>query len=205
MIICRFSLYPYIEAVVESEAKNRLTALCAEKMTEVLSGGDYGYEDLIRLSYTQSGTVASASVNTVTLNLLRYRIASAMLTELKKQSFTIKVPLSNLFGIVFFSPLSGGVSVTVECADSMRASFVSEFEECGINQTRHVIFFEFTLDSYFLLPVRYRKLSLVCRVSAAETLIVGEVPDSFTDIDRLTDDLSEIDIDDAVDFGDVVY
>ena len=47
-------------------------------------------------------------------------------------------------------------------------------------------------------------MTLHISTAAAETLIIGEVPDSFTDIDRLTDGEDELYVDDAVDFGDVV-
>lgn len=204
VLLCRFSLYPYIEARVESETKKRVTAICAEKISEIFSDERYNYEDFIRLEYTADGRVASARINTVTLNLLRYQIAKAILSSLQTQAITVSVPISNFLGVIFFSGTSGGYPITVETADSMLASFSSRFEECGINQTRHLITFDFSIEVYFLLPVRYRTLTLTASVSAAETLIVGEVPDTFTDINRLTDDVSEIDIDDVVDFGNIL-
>lgn len=204
-LACHYLLYPYIEAFVISETKTRLTSLCAETLTEVLSGEGYAYEDFVSLTYTSEGRVAAASVNTARLNLLRYKIAIEMLKKLKTRAITVKVPISNILGVILFSSLSGGITVRVETADSIEANFVSSFEECGINQTRHLISFEFALESYFLLPLKYSTIKNKCTVAAADTLIVGEVPDSFTDIDRLTDNVSEIDIDDAVDFGNVIY
>lgn len=204
LLVCRFSVYPYIEGAIESESKRRLTALCAEKTTEVLSEGGYGYSDLISLAYTADGRVASATVNTVTLNLLRYKIAMAILKELKDETLSVRVPYSNLFGAIFLPSSTGGMRFDVQTAESLLASFSSHFEERGINQTRHLITFDLSLEIYFLLPLRYRTMTLHISTAAAETLIIGEVPDSFTDIDRLTDGEDELYVDDAVDFGDVV-
>lgn len=205
LLLCRFSLYPYLESKIESEAKRRLTAVCADSVFGALASGEYGYESFIRLGYTQDGRVSSAQINTPLLNHLRYQIAKEMLSRLKTGTITIRVPFSNLFGSVLFSGVRASLPVTLEAADSIIASFSSHFEEHGINQTRHLITFDFILEVSFLLPARSRTLSVTSSVAAIETLIVGEVPDSFTDIDRLTDDASEIIIDDAVDFGNVIY
>ncbi len=204
LLVCRFSVYPYIEGALESESKKRLTALCAEKTAEIFSEGGYEYSDLIHLSYTNDGRVASATVNTVTLNLLRYKIAMAVLKELKDKTLCVHVPLSNILGLIFLPAKTGGVNFDVQTAESLHAAFSSHFEERGINQTRHLITFDLSLEIYFLLPLRYRTMTLHVSTAAAETLIIGEVPDSFTDIDRLTDGEDELYVDDAVDFGDVV-
>ena len=204
LLVCHFSVYPYVEGMIESESKKRLTALCAEKTTEVFSEGEYKYSDLISLSYTEDGRVASATVNTVTLNLLRYKIAMAVLKELKDQTLSVRVPLSNILGVIFIPSKTGGMHVDVETAESIHATFSSHFEERGINQTRHLITFDLSLEIYILLPLRYRTMTLHISTAAAETLIIGDVPDSFTDIDRLTDGEDELYVDDAVDFGDVV-
>ena len=148
--------------------------------------------------------MASASVNTAALNLLRSRIAKGILAELKENALSVRVPLSNLFGIILLSSSKGGLNVTLHTAESIISSFSSHFEECGINQTKHLITFDFSLEVYFLLPLYYQTMTLTFSVAAAETLIVGEVPDSFTDIERLTDSAEEYLVDDAVDFGNVV-
>ena len=204
LVICRFSFYPYIEAYAESESKKRLTALSAEKISEVLSKNGYGYEDLIRLSYTAEGRLATAQINTPLLNLLRQEIAKEILSALKNHTLAVRVPTSILLGTVLLSSTRGGITVHLECAESMSASFFSRFEECGINQTRHLVTFDFSLELCLLLPMRYKTITVLSSVVAVETLIIGEVPDSFTDIDRLTDSVDEISIDDAVDFGSVL-
>ena len=43
VLVCHFSLYPYIEAVVTSETHTRLTALCAKTMTEIFSKENYEF------------------------------------------------------------------------------------------------------------------------------------------------------------------
>jgi len=202
-LLFNHAFYPQIVAFADSAVTNRITALATEKASEVLAEGNYSYEELIRISYTADGRVAAISVDTVKLNLLRYRIATAILSELHAHDITVRIPLSNVFGIIFFNGW-GESAVTVRCAESMTAGFVSSFTECGINQTRHSLMFQMEVTAYYLPPLFLRTQSILCSIPAAETVIVGEVPDSFTDISRLTDNISEIDIDDAVDFGNVV-
>ena len=199
-LLCGLQLYPYLEAAVRGESEKRITALVSDAVSEVLAEGSHEYGDLVRLSYGADGYVSSLSVNTPLLNTLRYRIALCVLSRLSDRALTVRVPLARLFGAPS-SADGSGISVVLETEDSLRADFSSRFSECGINQTLHVISFDMTITVYFMLPFSYRALTLSASVLAAETVIVGRVPDSFTDIDRLTDDVGEIDIDDAVDFG----
>lgn len=202
-LFCNAVLYPQLTALSERAIELHITNITVKKATEVLTVSQYAYEDLLHLQYAENGRLASLSVNTARLNLLRYTLASAILDELGGRSLSVSVPLGNAFGLFFLSD-TGGITVRARCAESMTVGFSSSFTECGINQTRHALGFEMHLRVTYLLPLFRRTLDITCHIPAAETVIVGEVPDSFTDISRLTDEVTEFDIDDAVDFGSVL-
>ena len=51
------------------------------------------------------------------------------------------------------------------------------------------------------MPMSTQTMNVTTKYCVAETVIVGEVPDAYTKINRLDDELSESDIDDIYDFG----
>ncbi len=203
-LFAHFSLLPQVKALCESSLSNRLETLASSKAYTVLSEGEYRYTDFIKLSYATDGAVQSASVDTVGLNLLKTRVALLVLEALSTEDISVSVPTGNLLGFLFFSEVGGEVSVSARVAEGMRARFHTVFTEAGINQTRHAIGFSLDFTAHYLLPTGRETVAFSVEIPIGETLIVGKVPDSLTQISRLTDGVTEYDIDDAVDFGNVI-
>ena len=197
-------LLPKVRSLCEHTLRNRLSRLASEEAYSLLSEGGYTYESFIRLNYDETGALRSASVDTVTLSLLKAKLSLAVLSHLCAEELTVSVPVSALLGILLFSGVSGEIPVTATVMPSATASILSVFEEAGINQTRHAVTLSLCFFASYLLPTGKEDLTFRFDLPLAETVIVGDVPDSLTQITRLTDDVTEYEIDDAVDFGNVV-
>lgn len=197
-------LLPQVRALCGTAVSNRLEALANKKAYEMLTEGDYSYSDFILLSYDANGNLRSASVDTVKLNLLKTSLALAVLSELAEKEVSVSVPLGNMLGLLFFSGRGRELSVTARTAEGMHARFQTVFTTAGINQTRHAIGFSLDFTAYYLLPTGEERIDFSIDVPLGETLIVGEVPETLTQINRMTDEISELEIDDAVDFGHVI-
>ena len=113
---------------------------------------------------------------------------------------TVAIPIASLIGINFF-PSRPTINVNLRLSESINAYFLSNFEEQGINQTRHSILFHLTLEVLVLVPSHTKRITVSREFPFAETVIVGDVPDAYTKISRLTDDITETEIDDIYDFG----
>lgn len=199
-----FLLYPQAKALCEAALSNRLEALANEKAYTFLQSGDYAYTDFIHLVYGEDGCVRAATVDTVRLNLLKTSLASAVLSSLHAQSITASVPVGGLTGLLLLSGRGEDVHVNARVAEGMRARFHTAFTDAGINQTRHAIGFSLDFSATYILASRVERLSFSLQIPIGETLIVGAVPDNLTQINRLSDDVTEIEIDDAVDFGGIL-
>ena len=199
-----FSLLPQARALCETAISNRFEAIANEKAYVILRQGDYSYDDFIHLVTTESGNVRAASVDTVALNLLKMQLASALLSELSTQNIEVGIPVGNLTGFLLFSGGGKDAKVTARVAERAGARISASFTTVGINQTRHAIGISLSFSASYLLGRRTESVSCHIDIPIGETLIVGEVPSSLTQINRLTDDITEIEIDDAIDFGDVV-
>ena len=197
-------LYPQALALVKSRVTSRISTLSAQGIAEVLAKEGIQYEDLICIRYGTDGKVSSVSVDTVCLTLLKERIALHLLSMLQSKDLSVSLPVGNVTGLLPLSGKLGEISVSVRASESMTAAFHSSFIEAGINQTRHTLSFVFETEVYCLLSGRTEKITLQNTFPAAETVIVGAVPDTFTSISRLTDAVDEYDIDDAVDFGNII-
>lgn len=204
LLLFRAVITPHLLSLAEDAVRNRVAGAVAQAVGEVLSQENTGYTDLITLSFGEDGRVTSLAADTLRLEALRYRLAQAVLHALRDGTFDVSIPLGTLTGILFLSGRGPAIPVKVRAAESLRASFVSSFSSCGFNQTRHRILFRMEIRVGFFLSLTVRQIDLTDEFCAAETVIVGEVPQNLTQINRFTEDVEEIEIDDAVDFGNIM-
>ena len=199
-----FALLSQVRTLCNATLANRLEALGNAEAYRILREEGYTYEDFVRLTYDTNGMVRSASVDTVQLNLLKMRLATEILTALHDENVTVSVPLGNLLGHIYLSGKGKEIAINARVAKRMHARFHTVFLSSGINQTHHKIGFSLHFTASYLLPTGTESVSFVIDIPIGETLIVGEVPDSLTQINRLSDDVTEVEIDDAVDFGNIL-
>ena len=72
---------------------------------------------------------------------------------------------------------------------SANADFVSVFTNAGINQTRHQVVIEAEVELSVLAPGSETTLTVGSQISVAETVLIGNVPDSYTYLDTQGENL----------------
>jgi sporulation protein YunB len=55
----------------------------------------------------------------------------------------------------------------------------NKFEQAGINQTRHLIYFKINSTIKIAVPLVHKDLTVSTTVPLADTIIVGDVPNTF--------------------------
>lgn len=201
ILILNFQFFPLLSAIASTEAERRIEDLIGSAITEQLTKSPFYYSDIITLRYKEDGSVSSLSADTARLIAVRTELLKCILTYLNaKDHLRVVVPVASVLGINFF-PSAPVIDVDLRISEGVNAYFVSHFEEQGINQTRHSICFYLTLDILVLVPSDTQKIKVSREFPFAETVIVGNVPDAYTKISRLTDDITESEIDDIYDFG----
>lgn len=201
LLILNFQLLPLLEALAEAEAIRRAEEVITTAVHLSLTEEPTLYTDTIRITYREDGAVASLVTDTARLLRARTRLSLAVLSALRREEdMKIGIPLSAILGLRFL-PSTPSLSLTLRPTKSLNAYFVSRFEEQGINQTRHSILFYLTIDVAVLIPGRIRRIKVEREFPFTETVIVGDVPDAYTKINRLTDDITETELDDLYDFG----
>ena len=74
---------------------------------------------------------------------------------------------------------------------SVHAEFHTDFQTAGINQTRHRVTLMLTARVQLVIPSSARTVEAFSQLAVAESIIVGEVPDTFTDVG---DDMDMLDL-----------
>jgi hypothetical protein len=74
------------------------------------------------------------------------------------------------------------IRVSVHSVGDVSVVFDNEFTSAGVNQTRHAVYLNVSVTIYLLIPGEIIPVSAEERVCIAEMVIVGEVPDTYLNL-----------------------
>lgn len=192
--ILQLMIRPNIINVCEYNSKAVTISLIDDAINERLVelGDDANYGNLVKLSYTSDGKVASIESNTKLIN----RIKNDMLTEIndrlmKGETENVELTVGTLSGIPLFHGSGPTVRMEVEPKGYADAVFISEFTDAGLNQTLHRMIMRTTVSVTAFIPMYSVETKVSGDFLIAETVIVGNVPESFTHV--VSDDKDIVD------------
>ncbi len=138
------------------------------------------YNELIDLYKDESGKVTMVQANSVKINALARetsRISQESINNLAKEG--IDVALGSLLNSPFLVGLGPMVTFKILPVGTVSANFYSEFENAGINQTRHKIFINIEAIVDVVLPFMNKQVISETEVLLVENIIIGEVPTTY--------------------------
>ena len=182
------NLRPVILSLAETTARVMAVQAMNNAVFEVMRDDGHLYSDLIHVVLDESGRVSMMNANTTRMNELA---TQAALTVQRNLDAIARGGINVPFGAVFGSRLLAGsgpsIRVRVLPVGAVSTEFVSEFSTAGINQTRHRIFLQMNTTVQMVIPTGVKTASVAAHVPVAESIIVGDVPDSYVDVQSRED------------------
>lgn len=181
---------PLVFSLAEARCAAMATRALNGALTEALDGG-INYEDLMNVRMDEKGQVALLSANTMRMNLLADRAGDAALRKLEAvSSQKVSVPLGAALGITLLAGSGPGIPISIVPIGSVQTNFETEFEACGINQTRHKVFMQLSASIRIVIPTGAKTTNVTANMLVAESIIVGKVPESFVGYNLNPDELN---------------
>lgn len=161
-----------------SQATARSLAIQAlnEAASEMLGLGVH-YADLMTVEKDDQGQVRLIQANTPEMN--RLAAQAERLTAMGQK--TVVVPLGSAVGLTLLAGAGPGIAVQILPVGSVQAAFSTDFTTAGINQTRHRISLVLTANVQIVIPTGAKNVQASTQMAMAESIIVGQVPDSFAE------------------------
>ena len=141
------------------------------------------YEELVDTQLDFEGRVSMLRANTMRMNALAAQ--TAMVAEQELNSFEnqfVEIPLGTALGVRFLSGFGPRISVQILPVGAVNTAYDTEFETAGINQTRHKIFLTLRATVSLIIPTGSQLVEVDSTMLIAESIIVGDVPQSFVDV-----------------------
>lgn len=178
-------------ALAQAEARTLAQNILGAAANAVVQDG-VPYNELMIVTTDAAGRVRLLQANTAAMNDLSAR-ASAAAQQYFNQAdgHAVQVPLGAMLGLTLLAGAGPEIDVQVLPVGSVSSRFDTEFESAGINQTRHRILLTLTAVMRLVIPTGASTIETSTQVAVAESIIIGEVPESFVDVAD-EDDLLEL-------------
>ena len=181
MIIDR-GIKPTIIAM--SEAKVEYIAILAmNNAVSKILGTNVKYTDLTDVLTDKDGKISMIQYNTILINTLARDTSTLAQNEIRtlgEQGITI--PLGSITRSKILSGMGPNIKVRMIPVGSVSTDFSDEFNQASINQTRHRIFLTLRTQVRIVVPLGSNIIDVSTRVPITETIIVGDVPQTYVNV-----------------------
>ena len=179
------SLRPVLETTATSKATNLMVQAIDIAVDNCLQDNDMSYRDFVTLGTDAAGKVTSITTNTVANSRFKRQVVEAVIRQLGTlDSEELGIPLGTLTGMPLLSGAGPRVRVKVDSVGEVTADYANTFTSAGVNQTLHRVCLDITATVYLFLPGEILPVSVSSSVCVAETVIVGETPDTYLNLDK---------------------
>lgn len=169
-----------IRDLAETQVRNSTSDLTNDAIAKQIESGNISYDRIVYFEKDLNGRITALKTNISEVNRLKTDILNIINDEiLALDSSDIGIPLGSIFLPELFSGKGVVIPVHILAIRNADASFVSHFSEAGINQTLHQVMMEVGIDVSVLILGKTTSFSMQSEVVVAETVIVGEVPQTY--------------------------
>ena len=151
-----------------------------EAVTRELENGTVAFDRLVYFEKDLSGRITALKTNMSEINRLKTQVLDQVNTHiLGTDSARLGIPLGSLVLPELFAGHGPVIPVEILAIRNSDASFESRFTEAGINQTLQQLMMEVRVDVTVLVLGQTDAFAVTTQVVAAETVLVGEVPQTY--------------------------
>ena len=169
-----------IKTLSQTQVRNSTSDLINDAIDRQIETGNIQYDRIVYFEKDLEGRIMALKTNMSEVNRLKTDILNIINDEiLALDTSDIGIPLGNLFIPEFLSGRGPLIPVSIISIRNSDAAFESRFTEAGINQTLQQLTMTVSVDVVILVLGSTQQFTVSSQVVVAETIIVGQVPDTF--------------------------
>ena len=179
-LLFRSRYNPVLRELAKTQVTNATSDLINDAIDKQIESGSVRYDRVVYFEKDLDGRITALKTNMSEVNRLKTDILNLINDEiLAMDSAELGIPLGSLVLPELFSGRGPGIPVQIISIRNSDASFQSYFTQAGINQTMLQLSMDVVVDVSVLVLGRTHSFSVSSQVVVAETIIVGQVPDTY--------------------------
>jgi sporulation protein YunB len=180
LIYFRFKYDQAIVGLAQTQVCNTTSDMINDAIDRQIENNEIHYDRIVYFEKDLDGRITALKTNMAEVNRLKTNILNVINDEiLQMDSSELGIPLGSLFFSELFSGKGPAFPVKILSIRNSDASFTSNFNEAGINQTLHQLNMHISVDVAVLVLGKTSNFTISSQVVVAETIIVGQVPETF--------------------------
>ncbi|MBS6943389.1 MAG: sporulation protein YunB [Clostridiales bacterium] len=171
-----------LRSVAREMAEAQGDSLAAEAVSFAVnqSGSQHQYDELVDLEKDELGNITMVKVNGYVLNELTREMVELCEDRLMNQGeVSISVPFGSVMNSQIFSTTGPVIQMYASPYAQVNVDIDSEFTSAGINQTKHRITATIQVFLRYTLPGQSVVVQYENTLPIYETVIVGNVPNTY--------------------------
>jgi len=180
LVAFRIRYHEAICALAQTQVRNSTSDLINDAIDKQIETGNVHYDRIIFFEKDLDGRITALKTNMSEVNRLKTDILNLINDEiLALDTSDIGIPIGSLLLPEVFSGRGPAIPVQILSIRNSDAAFASHFSEAGINQTLQQLTMEVSVDVSVLVLARTESFTVSSQVVVAETIIVGDVPNTL--------------------------
>lgn len=193
LIITDNRIRPIVEKATTYQASIYASQAINDAIAKRMAQGDIDYERLVKLTRNAAGDVTSIQADMIEINRIKTDITGTVLESVSQlQNQDIRIASGTLSGWHLLYGRGPDLRFIIKPAGYVKADVINAFDSTGINQTRHQILLQLSVNVTALIPGFSSTAEVATSVVLAETVIVGAVPEYFTRIETPQQDIPSL-------------
>ena len=176
----RSKYYAVITSLAQTQVTNATSDLINDAVAHQISSGNIAYDRIVYFEKDLNGRITVLKTNIGEVNALKTQTLNTINEViLESDYFDTGIPIGSLIFPEFLSGRGPQIPVRILSVRNSDATFQSNFTHAGINQTLHQLNMCVLVDVTVLVLGRTISFTVISEVVVAETIIVGDVPDTY--------------------------
>ena len=171
---------PMLRQIAENKVVNATSDAIFRAVSRQLQTGSVDYSRIIGLEKDSAGKISALTTDMEQVAKLKTEILQLLDEEIAAMDDEeMAVPVGSLLFPTFFAGRGFSIPVRILELNSTNADFYSTVRSLGINQSVQQIRITFTISLSFLTPAGISDTDVTSDVLAAQTILLGDVPESY--------------------------
>ncbi len=179
-VFFRIKFNAVIQSLAQTQVVNSTSDLINDAVAEQIGNGNIQYDRIVYFEKDLNGRITALKTNIGEVNRLKTDTLNVINDEiLATDTEDLGIPLGSIVLPELFSGKGPLLPVQILSIRNSDANFTSTFRQAGINQTLHQLHMAVLVDVSILVLGQTVSFTVQSEVVVAETIIVGDVPDTF--------------------------
>ena len=180
LLVLRTKYRKVLTELAQTQVKNVTSDLINDAVDREIAEGTIQYDRLVYFEKDLEGRITALKTNMGEINRLKTETLALINQEiLDMDSSALGVPIGSLVLPEVFAGRGFSIPIEILTIRNSDASFSSCFSQAGINQTLQQMKMDVFVDVTVLILGSTESFTVSSQVVVAETVIVGQVPNTY--------------------------